>query len=968
MPISLNTRTKDTPIKFARQLTDIVNSEWESGSFIQKVTPVTQDLLRYWFNDAFCCERYLNFHEGQKQAILNAIYCHEILKCDSTLSLYQQASEGLLDAEFLDCIKNDKYLHPKYCIKMATGTGKTWVLNALLIWQYLNAKYKEVESDVKFTKNFLLVAPGLIVYERLLDAFLGKEQQDGTRDFNSADLKQNEKLFIPEKYRNAIYSFVQNNVVRKEEIGKKLTGDGIIAITNWHLLAGVEEEEETEISPLKDPSKAVIDLLPITPGTTAGHDLNTIDNRVLGGGELEYLQSLENICVFNDEAHHIHENKTAGVVSEVEWQKSLNFISANKGRNFIQVDFSATPYDVTGSGQKRTKHYFPHIIVDFALKDAIYKGFVKTIAIDKRNELASLESEDLDFKAIRDGKKAVDLSDGQRLMLRAGLEKLKILEDEFTKENPNKHPKMLVMCEDTSVSPLVIDFLKNEGLVDDEIMQIDSDRKGSVKESEWKEIKQRLFNLDKHAKPKVVVSVLMLREGFDVSNVCVIVPLRSSQAPILLEQVIGRGLRLMWREPDYQEIKAENRYKMFNLKQEPSNYLDILSIIEHPAYIQFYEDLEQGLIVDEKKMPPKESILGDIITVGLKENYQDYDIYIPKIVQEQEEILEPASLSIDEFEKFQWTYEQLKSMVPDNNDENFYSQEMTVQTRFGNYKVSGNIFNSQSYNDFLSKILNAVSNNITKIGIRATKEFPVMQINQVQLISLIDNYIKNRLFGQPFNPMIDNNWRILMISKVGIVQHIMKEVSQAIYEMQNNIRVEDAIIEKEYFSQVSSLKMRDNFALDIRKSPYEKTAYPSNKGDFEKEFLLFADKDYEVERLIKINENYHHFASLRYIRTDGLLSSYYPDFVVKFNQEIYFVETKAHKDIDEHNVKQKQKGALDWCEKINQLEPDNRMSATWNYSILDDSTFYAMSTKGANTKEILEYCKITNAKIKGTLF
>ena len=201
MPISLNTRTKDTPIKFAKQLTDIVYSEWESGSFIQKVTPVTQDLLRYWFNDAFCCERYLNFHEGQKQAILNAIYCHEILKCDSTLSLYQQASEGLLDAEFLDCIKNDKYLHPKYCIKMATGTGKTWVLNALLIWQYLNAKYKEVESDVKFTKNFLLVAPGLIVYERLLDAFLGKEQQDGTRNFNSADLKQNEKLFIPEKYR-----------------------------------------------------------------------------------------------------------------------------------------------------------------------------------------------------------------------------------------------------------------------------------------------------------------------------------------------------------------------------------------------------------------------------------------------------------------------------------------------------------------------------------------------------------------------------------------------------------------------------------------------------------------------------------------------------------------------------------------------------------------------------------------------
>ena len=82
-------------------------------------------------------------------------------------------------------------------------------------------------------------------------------------------------------------------------------------------------------------------------------------------------------------------------------------------------------------------------------------------------------------------------------------------------------------------------FLVQEGLQEDDVMQIDSDRKGSIKESEWKEVKQRLFNVDKHSKPKVIVSVLMLREGFDVSNVCVIVPLRSSQAPILLEQVIG---------------------------------------------------------------------------------------------------------------------------------------------------------------------------------------------------------------------------------------------------------------------------------------------------------------------------------------------------------------------------------------------------------------------------------------------
>lgn len=967
MPTLLNTGTKDTPLKFAKQLSNIVNQEWDNGTFITKVSPVTQDLLRFWFSPAFCDTRYINFHKGQKQAILNTIYCHEILKTDSILSMYQQASEDLLSPDFFNYIKVDKFQHPKYCIKMATGTGKTFVLNALLIWQYLNAKYKEVEREVKFTKNFLLVAPGLIVYERLLDAFLGKEDENGARNFDSSDIKKNVNLFIPEKYRQTVFSFIQNNVVKKEEIGNKITGDGIIAITNWHLLAGVEEENlDTEISPLSNPEHIIKDLLPITPGVTSGHDLNTIDNKFLKGGEIDYLKSLDNICVFNDEAHHIHENKQNGIISEVEWQKSLNYISENKSRNFIQIDFSATPYDVTGSGQKRTKHYFPHIVVDFELKEAIKEGLVKTIAIDKRKEIATIENENLDFKALRDGKNIIGLSEGQRLMLRAGLAKLKILEDEFTKEGDNKYPKMMVMCEDTKVSPFVCEFLKQEGLSDDEIMQIDSDKQGSVKESEWKEIKQKLFNVDKHSKPKVIVSVLMLREGFDVSNICVIVPLRSTDSSILLEQTIGRGLRLMWREKDYQEIKAENRYKMFVEKQNPNNYLDILSIIEHPAFIEFYNDLENGMIVDEKEMPKKENILGDIITVGLKKEYDKYDFYIPTIVSDKEEILKLGELNTENFNKLHWTLDQLKSMVQNYGDECFYSEELLVKTRFGDYKVSAKLFNANSYNEFLSRMLEAITNNIARVG--GHSSYPVMQINQIALIEVIDKYIRTKLFGEEFNPQENNNWRVLMVARTGILEHIMKEVSQSIYDMQNNVEIIDATIIKNYFSQVEKLKMRENFCLDIQKSIYEKTAYPSNKGEYEKEFLRFADKDANVQKLLKINENYHTFAFLKYIRSDGLLSSYCPDFILKINDKIYLVETKAQKDIEQINVKQKQKSAIDWCKKINELNQNDRMNSIWNYSIVDDNTFYMMKSKGASIEDILEYCKLTNNKIEGKLF
>ena len=967
MPTSLNTGTRDIPLKFAKQLTEIVNQEWEQGTFMQKVSPVTQDLLRFWFSPAFCDERRINFHEGQKQAILNTIYCHEILKTSSVFNMYQLASENIMDEHFLQSVSADKFKHPKYCIKMATGTGKTWCMHAIFLWQYLNAKYNDAKDKCSFTKNFLLVAPGLIVYERLLDSFLGKEDENGVRHFETSDLKQNEQVFIPEQYRDTVFSFVQNNVVRKEEIAKKITGEGIIAITNWHLLAGVEEEESEDISPLKDPTKMISDLLPITPGTTAGHTLEALDNKTLNGGELEYLRSLPNICVFNDEAHHIHENKMAGIVSEVEWQKSLNFISEDKTTNFIQVDFSATPYDITGSGQKRTKHYFPHIVVDYSLNQAIRAGLVKTIAIDRRNEIASLSDEDIEFKAIRDGKEVVALSDGQRLMLRAGLSRLQLLENEFTKINPNKHPKMLVICEDTKVSPLVKDFIIQEGLAEEDVLQIDSDKKGAVKPEEWKNIKQKLFNIDKKVSPKVVVSVLMLREGFDVSNVCVIVPLRSSQAPILLEQVIGRGLRLMWREHDYDEIKAENRHKMLDLKQEPNGYYDILHIIEHPAFIQFYEDLDKGMFFEEKEKPSRDSILGDIITVGLKDNYKDYEFYIPSIIKDQEEILTSTELSSDGFETFPWTLEQLQSMVKKDGAEIFVAQEMTVKTRFGEYKVHSDIFNAQSYNDFLAKMIMAITANIGRLSSHSSKEFPTMQINQSALVSVIDDYIRNKLFNQQFNPMEGNNWRVLMIAKVGIVQHILKQVSKSIYELQNNVEVENAEIIKRYFAEVQSLKMRDNFSLDITKSIYEKTAYPSNKGEFEKQFLLFADSDSEVERLLKINENYHLFASLRYIRTDGMLSSYYPDFMVKIDKDIYMVETKAQKDVSQENVIQKQKGALDWIKKTNELLPEDRMNAIWHYSILDDSTFYRMKENGASTKDTLDYCQLTNNKVAGRL-
>ncbi|MFM1980232.1 MAG: hypothetical protein RLZ68_1497, partial [Pseudomonadota bacterium] len=367
----------------------------ESGAadILDLVTPTTAELLLWWFGEDMVLARGasatggggLNFHAGQKQAILNAIVAHEVLGQDrdhwTLLDLYQAcAPDALLTGTRMNEVASAKHAHPKYCFKMATGTGKTWVMQALMVWQLLNktATLAEGINDARFTRQFMVVAPGLIVYERLLDAFCGKLVAGTSgRDFNTSDVFKFADLFVPEAYRDAVFAFVRGNVCSKAEIGLKATGNGMIAITNWHLLAEGEvlyaEEDIEDVEALgapMDPHLVVGAVLPLMPGRATGNSLDVLDRRYARGNVLEFLAGLPELMVFNDEAHHIHEFKREGETTEVEWQKSLSRIAATKGRRFVQVDFSATPYNDVGSGKNKRKVYFPHIITDFDLKSA----------------------------------------------------------------------------------------------------------------------------------------------------------------------------------------------------------------------------------------------------------------------------------------------------------------------------------------------------------------------------------------------------------------------------------------------------------------------------------------------------------------------------------------------------------------------------------------------------------------------
>jgi len=935
-----------------------------SGSkLLDQVTPVTAELLRFWFQQDYCELRELNFHAGQRAAILHIIYAHEVLGTTRLRDLYETvAPEAMLEGGVLGEVTRDRHDHPKYAAKMATGTGKTWVLNALLVWQYLNKLANP--QDPRFSSNFLLVAPGLIVYDRLLDSFQGKEQ-DGERDFATSDIYRQQDLFIPDTYRTQVFTFLQSSVVTKTEIGRKVTGSGLIAITNWHLLAGKEDpdfldDDEVEAPGAEiDPKAAIESFFPLTPGTSAGNALDVLDRRFLRGGPLQALKDLPDLVVFNDEAHHIHEVRKSDEVTDVEWQKSLSEIASTKGRRFIQIDFSATPYNEVGSGRSKGKAYFPHIVVDFDLKSAMRSGLVKSLALDKRKEVAALP---LDFKAERDEQKRVTgLSNGQRVMLQAGLKKLQILEEQFADADPDKHPKLLVVCEDTNVTPHVVEYLQSTGLSEDDILRVDSGRKAELGPKDWEPIREKLFDVDRHKQPKVIVSVLMLREGFDVSNIAVIVPLRSSQASILLEQTIGRGLRLMWRgDPSIDELKAETRERI-SKGLEPTNYFDVLFIVEHPAFSDFYDELlSGGLMVETGDDADNTGATGDLEHVDLRPGYQAYDFEIPVILRDADEELRQPSINPLELSASPYPLDLIIKTV--GKGDRFVSHDAETGTQYGDYRVDGGVLTATGYNDYLSRmttrITEALGRTMTKSQSKYNEnaKFPILQAYRPLLTGWLDSYIRHRLFGQEFDPLAEENWRVLLLDDVA--HSIAGTFATKLVELQDSQVVASAEVQHRSLSEVTTIPVRGSTAEEVNKCIYPKLPIPSQGGGLERRFIRWADKDSGIEALAKVHEYRHDFLRRPYLKADGMPAQYSPDFLIRTPFTIYVVETKAQSALSDENVQRKQKAALAWCEQINELPEEQRDGRDWAYVLLGETIVNEWHKKNATVTDLLEYARL----------
>src|SRR3989339_197038 len=438
-------------------------------------------------------------------------------------------------------------LFAKYCFKMATGTGKTKVMALAIVWSFFN---NLLENNKEFTKNFLIIAPNIAVQDRL------REDLEGGKIFKNDPI-------IPIEFQN----YWDVDVILEDEMTSRST-KGRIYLTNVQKLY----ERFIDTNNL-NPVEIIIGT---KPREKTAYELI-----------FEDIQKNNDISIINDEAHHVWD-------PESKWNEFIqkvfkNFRNNNKTFGF-QLDFSATPKKQDGG------KLFEWIITDFPLADAIVNRIVKYPIIGEVENAKETPSERADI-IYRD-------------YIEAGVRRWKKYRDAMTKVN--KNPIIFFMANKTKEAEDIRDYLETKAELKGKVLLIHTNLKGDISEKEWIKLKKESRNLDSdYDKYRAVVSVLMLREGWDVKNVNVIVGLRpyTSQANILPEQTLGRGLRLMFG-PE-------------------SGFKETVDVFGSSAFVNFIEvELKkEGVKLDRIK----EKDLPSITNIFVDAEKIKYDLEIPSI-------------------------------------------------------------------------------------------------------------------------------------------------------------------------------------------------------------------------------------------------------------------------------------------------------------------------------------------------
>ena len=595
---------KYDPISFINELRSHVDAWRELQSERDwMVTPDTARMLRHW--------RHYEFNG------IRPFFC-QIEAVEVAIWLTEVAPKvGKRGKKFLNYLKNvNTDANPsiqRLAVKLATGAGKTTVMSMLIAWQTINAIRHS--SNKKFTRGFLVVAPGLTIKDRLRVL----QPNDPDSYYQSREIVPNDMLVDLERAK--------------------------IVITNYH---SFKLRERIDIS---KGGRALLK-------GKRGEDLNTLETE---GQMLQRvipeLMGMKNILVLNDEAHHCYREKPGDdeegdlkgdekkeADSNLEaarlWISGLEIVAKKLGVNRV-VDLSATPFFLSGSGYAEGT-LFPWTMSDFSLMDAIECGIVKLPRVPVADNIPGTEMpkfrelwRHIGTKMPKKGRgKAAKLDPlSIPVELQTALEALyghyeKTFEL-WRNAGIKVPPCFIVVCNNTSTSKLVYDYVsgfhrENEDgstelengrlklfrnfddygnpLSKPNTLLIDSTQleSGDVLDKNFRDIAK--YEIERYRREIVertgdqcqaenltdqdllrevmntvgkygalggnircVVSVSMLTEGWDANTVTHVLGVRAFGTQLLCEQVIGRALR----RQSY-ELNEEN---CFNVE-----YADVLGI------------------------------------------------------------------------------------------------------------------------------------------------------------------------------------------------------------------------------------------------------------------------------------------------------------------------------------------------------------------------------------------------------
>jgi type III restriction enzyme len=325
--------------------------------------------------------------------------------------------------------------------------------------------------------------------------------------------------------------------------------------------------------------------------------------------------------------------------------------------------------------------------------------------------------------------------------------------------------------------------------------------------------------------------------------------------------------------------------------------------------------------------------------------------------------------TLPEFKAF--TFEQLKRMI--GKGDVFRSQDVETGTQFGDYRVDGGIMTATGYNDFLARMVRRISDSLSAPVTGSSKvfanisKFPFLQVNLPQLSAWVDEFIRQKLFAREFDPLQDENWRLLCLDAVA--NHIIQTFGRKLPELAETETTAPPEVKQRRLSEVATIRVRESSSIQTPKCIYERLPFPSHNGGFEEAFIGKANADSTVEAFCKVNEQRHFFMRLRYVRENGLPGFYFPDFLVRTASSIWLTETKAQDQLIQADVIRKKIAAVAWCERLNELLPEKRSGRAWNYCLLGENLFYEFRDKGATMEEILQFSRVrTKAAVNGGLF